>query len=49
MQNQSWYYDCMPDQYAQYNYAGGIPGYGILIMLGAIFGVTAIIIKKRLK
>ena len=49
MQNQSWYYDCMPDQYAQYNYVGGIPGYGIFIMLGAIFGITAIMIKKRLK
>ncbi|MFX1297345.1 MAG: hypothetical protein ACFFD2_21130 [Promethearchaeota archaeon] len=48
--NQSWYYDCMPDQYAEYNYlGGGIPGYGIFIMLGAIFGITAIIIKKRLK
>ena len=50
MQNQSWYYDCMPDQYAEYNYlGGGIPGYGIFIMLGAIFGVTSILIKKRLK
>ena len=50
MANQSWYYDCMPDQYAEYNYlGGGIPGYGIFIMLGAIFGITAIIIKKRLK
>jgi len=47
--NTSWYYDCMPDQYAEYNYVGGIPGYGIFIMLGAIFGITAIIIKKRLK
>ncbi|MGB5910063.1 MAG: hypothetical protein WBH31_02600 [Promethearchaeia archaeon] len=48
-QNQTWYYDCMPDQYAEYSVLGGIPGYSIFIVLGAIFGVTVIMIKKRSK